>query len=201
MELFIIIVILLVLWFINENTKEHRSIDKFGNMVPVPGGWGLFDTNSNMIVFDKKTLMKFFIELHRNIMVDKSLMFGKLKHTDDQVKRLYAQKHSDDQVKRLYAQGYSDDQEKSLYAQGYSDDQEKSLYAQKHSDDQVKSLYAQKHSDEQEKRHYVQKYDNDVQQMHVGDSLSSRHSTEHKKMIILDNVEAYDDAGSNHSPL
>jgi len=29
MELFIIIVILFVLWFINENTKKHRSIDKF----------------------------------------------------------------------------------------------------------------------------------------------------------------------------
>lgn len=31
MELFIIIVILFVLWFINENTRKHRSIDKFTN--------------------------------------------------------------------------------------------------------------------------------------------------------------------------
>ena len=30
-ELFIIIVILFVLWFINENTKNHNSIDKFEN--------------------------------------------------------------------------------------------------------------------------------------------------------------------------
>jgi len=29
MELFIIIVILFVLWFINKNTRKHRSIDKF----------------------------------------------------------------------------------------------------------------------------------------------------------------------------
>ena len=159
MELFIIIVILLVLWFINENTKEHRSIDKFVNMT----GAEWFNTNGMMLI-DMNTLMGFLMKLHRNIMYDKSLMYDRLKSNDDQEKHFYEKKHSNEQEKSIYAQKYIDDQEKSLYAQKYDND-------------------------------------HDVQQMRVGDSLSSRHGTEHKKMIILDNVEAYDDAEPTHSSL
>ena len=151
--LFIIIVILFVLWFINENTRKHRSIDKFTS--------GDNEVNINGLEDLIRLLKAIFISsIHNN-----SLHLSGVKSCDTAEPRIVQPRHLDAPEPDVV--------------------QPRHLYVPEH---RVQQL----HDIEPRLQEFHHRREND---------LSSRHSTEHKNMIILDNVEAHDSTDSQHSPL
>jgi hypothetical protein len=144
-ELFIIIVILFVLWFINENTKNHNSIDKFEN--------------------DDTTIIHAKLDA---IIAALRAMFG-LKYNS------VHQQHLDLPEPRVVHQRHLDLPEPRVV----------------HHQPRLQEFH---HRREQGLNH-------DLSSRLSSASSSSRHSTEHKNMKILDNVQAHDSNSSQHSPL
>jgi hypothetical protein len=157
-ELFIIIVILFVLWFINENTKNHNSIDKFEN--------------------DDTTIIHAKLDA---IIAALRAMFG-LKYNS------VHRQHLDLPEPRVVHQRHLDLPEPRVVHQRHLDLPEPHVV---HHQPRLQEFH---HRREQGLNH-------DLSSRLSSASSSSRHSTEHKNMKILDNVQAHDSNSSQHSPL
>jgi hypothetical protein len=170
-ELFIIIVILFVLWFINENTKNHNSIDKFEN--------------------DDTTIIHAKLDA---IIAALRAMFG-LKYNS------VHQQHLDLPEPRVVHQRHLDLPEPRVVHQRHLDLPEPHVVHQRHLDlPEPRVVHHQPRLQEFHHRR-EQGLNHDLSSRLSSASSSSRHSTEHKNMKILDNVQAHDSNSSQHSPL
>lgn len=203
-ELFIIIVILFVLWFINENTKKHKTVDKFTS------------GDDNEVTINKlNSIIGLLNAIFGSKMHNESVSRGvqQIRDTRELEPRIVQQVRDARELepsvvkqRLLIAPEPSVVQPRLLNAPEPRVVQQRLLNAPEPRVVQQRLLNAQEHRVAHQ-HHDVQPR---LQEFHHRreqglnqdlSSSSSRRSTEHKNMRILDNVEAHDNTISQHSPL